>query len=100
MFGAVNASGVGRDELPIVLDKLTTYERGRAKAWIGLINVNTASAATLATVPNLEPDLAQRIVDTRGSLSNETRSTTGTGDPVAWSVSASKGTANRVASCT
>jgi hypothetical protein len=42
------------------------------------VNINTARAEVLATVPGLDANLAQEIVDVRGGLDAETKAT------VAW----------------
>jgi type II secretory pathway component PulK len=66
-------SGVGKSELPLVMDLFTTAFDERLP---GLINVNSASVAVLATVPGLEEPLAESIVSARRGLSPEKRSTT------------------------
>jgi hypothetical protein len=59
-------------DLAALLDRMTAdSERRRA----GLVNVHTASADVLATVPGLDAGLARQIVDVRSGLSAETRST-------------------------
>lgn len=68
-------SGVGRDELEPVLDQLTTSTEARLP---GLINVNTAPAAVLQTVPGLDESLAESIVAARKTLAPERRRT------IAW----------------
>jgi len=67
------SSGVGKAELPLMLDKFT----GTLDYHLhGLINVNTASAAVLQTLPGLDESLAQSIVMTRKGLRAEQRKTT------------------------
>ena len=69
-------SGVGKDELPIVCDRLTCSGSGRGGGMMlrGRINVNTASAQVLAAVPGIGEGAAQTIVDVRGSLDASVRS--------------------------
>ena len=71
-------SGVGADELPVVMDRLTAGSQSNRRQAAGLVNINTARAEVLATVPGLDANLAQEIVDVRGSLDAETKAT------VAW----------------
>jgi type II secretory pathway component PulK len=66
-------SGVGKAELPLVLDLFTTTVENRLP---GLINVNTASATVLAALPDIEEPLAESIVSGRRGLSAEKRKTT------------------------
>jgi type II secretory pathway component PulK len=63
------------DDLAVLLDRTTADTKRRLT---GLINVNTASADVLATLPGLDAGLARQIVDIRSGLSAETRST------IAW----------------
>jgi len=76
------ASGVGAEQLPIVVDRLMAGTGGgRAAGRFGPVNVNTASVEVLAAAlaPVLGEDAsptAQRIVDTRGGLPAENRTTT------------------------
>jgi len=71
-------SGVGAEELPVVMDRLTAGSQSNRRQAAGLVNINTARAEVLATVPGLDANLAQEIVDVRGSLDAETKAT------VAW----------------
>ncbi len=64
------ASGVGKAELPSLLDQFTTRPEYRLR---GLINVNTASARVLQTVPDLDETLADAIVAARRHLRTEQR---------------------------
>ena len=66
-------SGVGKAELPLVLDRFTTTTD---ELLVGLINVNTAPAPVLATVPGIDEALAESIVSARRGLSAEKRQTT------------------------
>lgn len=69
------ASGVGKAELPVVLDLLTTTVENRH---VGRINVNTAPKEVLATLPEIDEALAESIVSARRGLSPEKLQT------VAW----------------
>lgn len=66
-------SGVGKSELPLVLDRFTT--RSGDPRMPGLINVNTASSAVLQTLPGIDEALADSIVSARRNLRSEQRST-------------------------
>jgi hypothetical protein len=67
-------SGISKDELPLVLEHFTA--RSSDKPEPGLINLNTASAAVLATIPGIDESLAESIVSSRTSLSPDRRRTT------------------------
>jgi type II secretory pathway component PulK len=54
-------SGVGPQDLPDVLDRLTT----EGPILFGKVNVNTASAAVLAALPGFDEEVAERIARTR-----------------------------------
>jgi type II secretory pathway component PulK len=69
------ASGVGKEELPRILDLFTATS---AAGFEGLLNVNTASIAALQTVPGIDESLAEAILSTRRSISPEHRTT------IAW----------------
>ena len=69
------ASGVGRDELPQVLDLFTASPESR---FDGLIDINSASIAVLRTIPGIDEPLAESIVSARRSISPERRGT------IAW----------------
>lgn len=69
------ASGVTKAELALVLDQFTATTARRQD---GLINVNTASLAVLATVPGIDEALAESIVSTRRAIGPERLAT------VAW----------------
>jgi hypothetical protein len=66
---------VGAKELPTILDQLTTTFEARL---VGLINVNTASARVLSTVPGIGEGKAESVVQHRESLPPEQKSS------VAW----------------
>lgn len=68
-------SGVGKAELPLVLDLFTCSAKER---FDGLINVNTASLRVLQSVPGIDEPLAEAIVSARRSISPEHRNT------IAW----------------
>jgi DNA uptake protein ComE-like DNA-binding protein len=69
------ASGVGRDELPLVLDAFTANQDYRVT---GLININTAPLPVLATVEGIDEPLAEAIVSARRGLAPDRRRT------IAW----------------
>jgi len=66
------SSGIQTEHLASLLDGFTTGAEDRHD---GRINVNTASAAVLATLPGIDPPLAETIVSTRTALSPERRVT-------------------------
>ncbi len=68
-------SGIGKAELATVLDLFTASPELQTD---GLVNVNTASIAVLATLPGVDEPLAESIVSARRSLSPERRTT------IAW----------------
>ena len=65
-------SGIGKTELPIVLDRFTTALTQRQP---GLININTASSTVLQTLPEIDEALADSIVAARRNLRPEQRRT-------------------------
>lgn len=65
-------SGIGKTELPLVLDRLTTRLISRAP---GLIDVNTASVQVLQLLPGIDEALADSIVAARQNLQDEQRRT-------------------------
>lgn len=65
-------SGITKEELPRILDLFTADDEGRHD---GLINLNTASATVLATLPDVDVALAESIVSTRTGLGPEKRTT-------------------------
>jgi DNA uptake protein ComE-like DNA-binding protein len=69
------ASGITKENLPTLLDLFTTKQKD---FFDGLVNVNTASATVLATLPGIDMPLAESIVATRQDLSQESRTT------IAW----------------
>ncbi len=73
-------SGVEAEELPLVMDRLTTLASGGEKkgAATGLVNVSTAPLEVLARLPGLDPNLAQQVVDVRRNLDGKSKAT------VAW----------------
>lgn len=58
-------SGVGKEELPIILDRFTTVTDSELS---GLVNVNTASAAVLQTLPGMAEGTGEAIVAARRGL--------------------------------
>lgn len=71
--GTTIVSGVGADQLPIIMDRLTT---SAAKDIAGLVNIDTAPVAVLAALPGLNNQIARQIVDTRQQLDATTQQTT------------------------
>ncbi|MBI5799207.1 MAG: general secretion pathway protein GspK [Verrucomicrobia bacterium] len=65
-------SGIGKAELATVLELFTASGELQTE---GLINVNTASAAVLATLPGADDALAESIVSARGALSPDRKTT-------------------------
>lgn len=63
-------SGVGKEELPLVLEHFSAIHAARVQ---GLINVNTASSVVLKTVPGVDESLAETILSTRKSIGPEKR---------------------------
>lgn len=68
-------SGIGKAELPALLDHFTATRQHRMD---GMINLNTASAEVLATVPDIDEPLAEAMVSARKSVSPERKTT------IAW----------------
>lgn len=66
-------SGVGKAELAVLLDRCTATNLGRLP---GLINLNTALPQVLAGLPGVDQSLAESIVSSRVSLSEDARRTT------------------------
>ena len=71
-------SGVGREELPEVMDKLTVISGNERAPVSGLVNVNSAPVAVLAALPGIGEDLARDIVAARGRMDGRQEAT------VAW----------------
>ena len=65
-------SGVGKEELPLVLDRFTTRTESRVA---GLVDVNTASSRVLQCLPGIDEALADSIVAARHNLRAEQRRT-------------------------
>ena len=72
--GAEIASGVGPEDLAVILDRLTTVPAGQ-KLVTGLVNVNTAPAEVLARLPGLDASAASQIVDVRRDLDPASKAT-------------------------
>jgi len=72
--GAVKdfSSGVGKAELPLLLDRCSATNETRL---IGRVNLNTAPAKVLAALPGIDATLAEAIVSARVSLSEDARRT-------------------------
>jgi len=76
--GASIESAVKAEQLPVVMDRLTTKPTGARRPLPGLVNINTAPAEVLAVLPGMDANVAQQIVDLRRDLPAETKNT------VAW----------------
>ena len=76
--GAEIESGVMAEQLPVVMDRLTTKPTGARRPLVGLVNVNTAPAEVLAVLPSLDVNVAQQMADLRRDLPAEAKNT------VAW----------------
>jgi DNA uptake protein ComE-like DNA-binding protein len=63
-------SGVGAQELPIIMDQLTTVFEARL---VGLININTASVKILQTIPGVGEAKAESVFQAREGASAEAR---------------------------
>lgn len=64
-------SGVGAQELPLVMDKLTANPGGGRIPLLGKINVNTAPVQVLTALASSDEDLAARIASARTDLPPE-----------------------------
>jgi type II secretory pathway component PulK len=72
-------SGVGADQLPIIMDKLSVMPGGNSRTpMIGLVNINSAPPAVLTALSGVGRDLAEQIVQTRADLDVEVKQT------IAW----------------
>ena len=69
------SSGIGKAELAVLLDRCTTSTLTNL---VGLVNLNTASATVLATLPGLNATLADAIVAARAGLNLDAQKT------IAW----------------
>ncbi|MFB3894577.1 MAG: hypothetical protein ACE15C_21455 [Phycisphaerae bacterium] len=58
-------SAVGPDELPAVLDKLTSVPGGKQSQLAGLVDINNATADVLSFLPGFDDNLAKAVVDGR-----------------------------------
>jgi DNA uptake protein ComE-like DNA-binding protein len=65
-------SSVGADELPTVMEKLSTSPPSNTPIW-GLVNVNSASETVLSVLPGIDSVSARDIVDIRSSVDTETK---------------------------
>ena len=61
-------SGVGKEELPKILDRFTTVTDDKLS---GLVNINTASAAVLQTLPGIAEGAGEAVVAARRGLTPE-----------------------------
>ena len=62
--------------MPLIMENFTTARGSGRAPVIGLLNVNTASAAALGALPGVDAGIAQQIVEARVNLSPEDRSNT------------------------
>lgn len=69
------AAGIGKAELATVLERFSASAELQAD---GLVNVNTASAAVLATLPGVDEALAESIVSARDAIGPDRKMT------IAW----------------
>ena len=72
------SSGVGADNLPAVMDKLTSGGislNGQA-ILAGRVNLNSAPMEVLSALDGIDENIAQEIADTRDTLDENVRSTT------------------------
>lgn len=69
-------SRVTVDDMPLIMENFTTARGSGRAPVVGLLNVNTASAAALAALPGIDSGIAQQIVEARVNLSPEDRSNT------------------------
>jgi DNA uptake protein ComE-like DNA-binding protein len=77
LIEALAAQGTPPEDWPALVDTLTAAP---GPLHFGRLDLNTASVEALAAMPGVEPEQAQQIVDARGGLSAEDRST------IAWPV--------------
>jgi len=73
-------SGVNPQNLAKVLDKCTTAAGGTRTPVLGLVNVNTASKQVLSLLPGFDENLAQQVLDARGTAEGDQKSS------IAWLV--------------
>jgi len=73
----IEANLTGED-LAMILDLATASGQPRRRSLVGRVNVNTAPADVLAAIPGIDPEIADRIVNTRSDLDTYTRRT------IAW----------------
>jgi type II secretory pathway component PulK len=67
--GTVIQSGVGAEQLPAVMDRLTVLPPNAPL--VGLVNVNTAPLEVLAALPGLDSNLAAKVIEARAGLTAE-----------------------------
>jgi len=70
LVGLLRSAGVGPERLGKVLDLLTTTDD---EFRVGRIDLSTAQTEVLATIPGLDEGAADKIVEARGSLTDEVR---------------------------
>ncbi len=69
-------SRVTAEDMPLIMENFTTAGGSGRAPVLGMVNVNTATAASLAAVPGIDSGTAQQIVEARVNLSSEDRSNT------------------------
>lgn len=69
-------SRVSEEDLPLVMDLLDSGQGGAKNMRYGQINVNTARAEALASVPEIDQALAESIVTVRSGLDSRAKYTT------------------------
>jgi type II secretory pathway component PulK len=74
------SSPVTAENLPAVLDQLTTggFPYNGQEVLFGRVNINVAPKAALMALPGVSEEIAQRIIDLRGQLQPDERTT------IAW----------------
>jgi hypothetical protein len=74
------SSPVTTENLPAVLDQLTTggFPYNGQEVLFGRVNINVAPKAALMALPGVSEEIAQRIIDLRGQLQPDERTT------IAW----------------
>jgi len=82
--GTVLNSGIGREQLPTVMDRFVAFPGGGGRRGggggggamlLGLVNVNSASSEVLAALLN-DDSLARKITDARDSLGSDEQTNT------------------------
>jgi DNA uptake protein ComE-like DNA-binding protein len=74
--GAVIRSGVGADDLALIMDGLTVRKVSPDKPLPGRVNVNTASLEVLTALDGIDEALARQIADRRTAVAVDESTTT------------------------